>query len=114
MRTLASSKMVLALSLLAITAPNGIALAQDGGPGEMPLEIEVPEDPMQVLLGKQKGKKVGIVLESGSEIGGTVADVTFDSVTLREVTGKEMFDATIRIDQVAAVLQRRDAAPAAK
>ena len=53
------------------------------------------------------GKRVKLRLVSGQDIDGQVAKVGVHAVLLTELTGAEFFDATVRLDQVAAVIARR-------
>ena len=52
------------------------------------------------------GKKVSVVLKSGTELTGKVANVGNDTVTLSELSGKEYFDAVIDLDDISAVEYR--------
>ena len=60
-------------------------------------------DAMASILKDRKGKKVTVVLQSGTEISGKVADVGGSTLTLNELSGKEFFDAVIDLDDVSAV-----------
>jgi hypothetical protein len=55
----------------------------------------------------QVGKRVKLKLVSGQDIEGQVARVGNEAVLLTELTGMEFFDATVRLNQVAAVIVRR-------
>ena len=48
-----------------------------------------------------------LVLASGTEISGTVAEVRDHTVVLRALTGKDFYDALVVVDDVAAVEVRR-------
>ncbi len=48
-----------------------------------------------------------VKLLSGQDVDGKVANVGTQAFTLSELSGMELFDATIRLDQVAAVILRR-------
>lgn len=50
------------------------------------------------------GKRVKIKLLSGQDLDGKVAKVGTQAVLLSELSGMEFFDATLRLDQVAAVV----------
>jgi hypothetical protein len=82
----------------------GTAAAADtpGGGSAIPAG-EIPD-----VLRARSGKPVTLQLRSGKEYGGTVAEVRADSVVLRTLTGKEFFDAIVRLDDVSAVELRRD------
>jgi hypothetical protein len=49
------------------------------------------------------GKPVALLLQSGTQIGGTVAEVRDHAVVLKGVTGREMSDALVRLDDVSVV-----------
>lgn len=89
-RTIAG--LVLGFSLLA--AANAGAQGGDGG---MPTG-EIPE-----VLRARVGKPVTVLLRSGKEYGGTVAEVRAQSVVLKSLSGKEFYDAIVRLDDVSAV-----------
>lgn len=63
-------------------------------------------DTTQSVVAAQKGKRITVRLRSGQEISGTVRDVTDRLVVIGEISGKEFFDAVIRLDDVEAVLIR--------
>jgi hypothetical protein len=58
------------------------------------------------ILASQVGKTVELHLSSGEKIGGEVASVGEDLVHLTSLTGMEMFEATVTIDDIAAVVVR--------
>ena len=62
--------------------------------------------PLRDTLKSRVGAKVLLRLVSGEEIGGTVRQVGDTAVQLSEVTGREFYDAVIRIDHVSAVIVR--------
>jgi hypothetical protein len=62
---------------------------------------------MITTLQAQAGKRVKVKLASGQDLEGQVARVSAHAVVLTELTGMEFFDATIRLEQVAAVIVRR-------
>lgn len=66
-------------------------------------------DTMRQAIEQHAGKRVKFKLVSGQDIEGIVAKVGNQAVSLTELTGMEFFDATVRIDQVAAVIVRRAA-----
>lgn len=57
-------------------------------------------------LNQLKGQKAQLHLRSGKEIEGVVGAITKDAVELRNLVGREFFDAVIRIDDIAAVVYR--------
>lgn len=58
------------------------------------------------MLQSQSGKQVELILKSGQSIGGKVAFVGDNVVHLTAITGKEMFEATISISDISAVVVR--------
>jgi len=89
-RTIAG--LVLGFSLLAVTHA-----AAQGGEGGMPAG-DIPD-----VLRARVGKPVTVQLRSGKEYGGTVAEVRGQSVVLKNLSGKEFYDAIVRLDDVLAV-----------
>jgi hypothetical protein len=55
------------------------------------------------VLKTRIGKPVALLLQSGTQIGGTVAEVRDHAVVLKGVTGREMSDALVRLDDVSVV-----------
>jgi hypothetical protein len=99
MRSVSTAIAVLAL-LLAPVASLSTAEAQDAK-----LEIK-SGDNMKTVLERQMGKRVGLVLTTGPEIAGVVTTVGDNVVQLTEVTGRELFDAVVTLDKIAAVVVR--------
>ena len=73
---------------------------------EPAVELNSP-DVLRQILDQQVGKRVKIKLLSGQDLDGKVAKVGTQAVALTELSGMEFFDATVRLDQVAAVIVRR-------
>ena len=91
--------------VLAIASPAGslvsTAMAQEsassaGNPGTIRQALE-----------HQLGKRAKLKLVSGQDLEGKIAEVGNEVVIVDELTGMEFFGATVRIDQVAAVIVRR-------
>ncbi|HEU4684572.1 MAG TPA: hypothetical protein VFS39_08745 [Nitrospira sp.] len=61
-------------------------------------------DALRHVLEQQVGKRVKVKLISGQELDGKVQKVGAQAATLSELGGMDFFDATVRLDQVAAVL----------
>ncbi|MCO6432548.1 MAG: hypothetical protein J5J00_16970 [Deltaproteobacteria bacterium] len=57
-------------------------------------------------LEKLVGKKVILKVANGDELSGTVKEVGTESVVISQLTGKEFYDALVKIDQIAAVIAR--------
>lgn len=61
---------------------------------------------MKSLLEQHVGKRVKIKLCSGQDVEGKVAKVGSHAVQLTELVGMELFDATIKLNDVAAVIAK--------
>ncbi len=61
-------------------------------------------DVIKSALEQQIGKRVKVKLESGQDLDGKVAKVGSHAVQLAELTGMEFFDATVKLDEIAAVI----------
>lgn len=73
---------------------------------EPAVELNSP-DVLRQMLEQQVGKRVKVKLLSGQDLDGKVTRVGTQAVALTELSGMEFFDATVRLDQVAAVIVRR-------
>lgn len=85
---------LLILSLIAATA-----FAAE----EAAIDLNGP-DVLRYALEQQVGKRVKLKLVSGQDLDGKVQKVGVQAVTLAELGGMDFFDATVRLDQVSAVL----------
>jgi hypothetical protein len=73
-----------------------------------PLSIN-SDDSIQSVLSAQKDKRVTLRLKSGDELSGTVGDVNDNIVHIKQLTGKEFFDAAVAIKGILAVeIRTRD------
>jgi hypothetical protein len=61
---------------------------------------------MRLAFNEQMGKRVRVRLSSGEDIEGQVARVGTAAVGLTQLTGQEFFNATINLEEVAAVIVR--------
>ncbi len=95
----AAFSLVLSLATVAgVWAANAEAQqnsADTGNPGSI-----------QQALEQQLGKHAKLKLVSGQDIEGKVAEVGNEVVIVSELTGMEFYGATVRLDQVAAVIVR--------
>ncbi len=100
-----NGRMGLVVVLLCVLAGGSFSLpfAQADEPT---IELNSP-DVLRQMLEQQVGKRVKVKLLSGQDLDGKVAKVGTHAVTLTELSGMEFFDATVRLDQVAAVIVRR-------
>ena len=67
-----------------------------------------PSPSIKSALEVRTGKPAKIKLVSGQDIEGRVQSVGAEVVIIAELTGMEFFSATVRIDQVAAVIYRTE------
>ncbi len=72
---------------------------------EQVLDLNSP-DAMKHALEQQVGKRVKVKMESGHDLEGKVARVGSHAVQLTELSGMEFFDATVKIEEIAAVIVR--------
>ncbi|NOT22711.1 MAG: hypothetical protein HOP22_08290 [Nitrospiraceae bacterium] len=70
---------------------------------EQAIDLNSPEA-IRHTLEQQAGKRVKLKLVSGQDVEGKVSKVGLHAVVVTELSGMEFFDATVRIDQVAAVI----------
>jgi hypothetical protein len=73
------------------------AAAQSGG------DAGIPPGEIPAVLKARVGKPVTLILRSGKEYGGTVGEVREQSVVLKSLSGKEFYDALVRLDDVSAI-----------
>jgi hypothetical protein len=66
-------------------------------------EATFPPGGIAEALKARVGKPIMLHLDSGSQIGGTVAEVRDHAVVIKGVTGRELSDALVNLDDVAAV-----------
>ena len=64
------------------------------------------DDSLRSVLGAYKDKRVTVKLKSGSELTGKVGALNNNLVQLKELSGKEFYDAVIDMDKVEAVIVR--------
>ncbi|TJY61028.1 hypothetical protein E4T66_10350 [Sinimarinibacterium sp. CAU 1509] len=69
--------------------------------------LAMADDPnMRDALSSNKGKRVTVMLGAGQELTGTVSDFGSGTVKLTELSGKEYYDAIVRIDRIEALVVR--------
>jgi hypothetical protein len=73
---------------------------------QAPVDLNSP-DSIRVTLEAQLKKRVRVKLVSGQDLEGQVAQLGSHAVLLTELAGMEFYDATVRLDQIAAVVVRR-------
>lgn len=69
------------------------------------VDLNSPEA-IRHTLEQQTGKRAKLKLQSGQELEGKISKVGSNVVVVSELSGMEFFDATVRVDQVAAVIVR--------
>lgn len=65
-----------------------------------------PGSDVRSVLASQAGKTVTLRLRAGEEIGGKVQLVGNQLVHLSQVTGRDFYDAAVRLDAIDAVIAR--------
>lgn len=93
---------IVGLALLLSTAAGFVvssASAQETGAAANPTSI-------RMALEQQLGKRAKLVLASGEDVEGKVAEVSDKVVIIQELTGMEFYGATVRLDEVAVVIVR--------
>ena len=93
--------MVYALTLIIGLGFVGTATVAAGD--EPTVDLNSP-DTIKSMLEQQVGKRVKLKLESGQDLEGKVAKIGSHAVQLGELTGMEFFDATVKLDKIAAVI----------
>jgi hypothetical protein len=83
----------------------GLSYAGTVSADESTVDLNSP-DAIKSALEQQVGKRVKVKLESGHDLEGKVAKVGSQAVQLVELTGMEFFDATVKLDEIAAVIVR--------
>ena len=76
-----------------------------GWAGEQAIDLNSP-DAIRQTLAQHTGKRIKLMLISGQDLDGKVAQVGTQTVVISELVGMEFFSATVRVDQVAAVIMR--------
>lgn len=104
MKVHAMTRTVLGLGFAALLlAPQAPAAAQAPAAGQEKKVFE-EQDTMASVLSRLEGKPVRIRLAGGGEeIVGKLEKVGKEVVHLSNLSGREFFDAVVRVDQVAAV-----------
>jgi hypothetical protein len=93
--------MVCALALIVGLGFPGTATMAAGE--EATVDLNSP-NAIKSALEQQIGKRVKVKLESGQDLEGKVAKIGSHTVQLTELTGMEFFDATVKLDEIAAVI----------
>ncbi len=86
--------------VLTLVLAAGTAAAEEAG-----FTVE-PGASVRDVLAKQTGQSVTLRLKGGEEIGGKVKLVGNELVHLTQLTGRDFYDAAVRLDAVEAVIVR--------
>ena len=70
-------------------------------------EATFPPGGIAEALKARVGKQVTLHLASGTQLGGTIAELRDQAVVVKGITGRDLLDALVRLDQVAAIEVRR-------
>lgn len=99
----AKARAALGLGLAAMLLGAAAPVAAQAAPQEKKMTFE-EQDSMESVLRRFEGKTVRLRLAgSGEELVGKLQKVGKELAHLSELTGREFFDAVVRIDQVSAV-----------
>lgn len=89
---------------LALILSLGVVESSTVAAGEEPIVDLNSPNAIKSVLEQQVGKRVKLKLESGQDLEGKVAKIGSHAVDLAELTGMEFFDATVKLDEIAAVI----------
>jgi hypothetical protein len=88
---------VLVVSFLTVSDSNTFA-------DEQKYELKSAAATIRDVLTENTGKRVIVRMESGENLEGTVTKVGESLVHIAKLSGKDFYDAVVRIDQISAVL----------
>ncbi|HEX9742571.1 MAG TPA: hypothetical protein VGA17_07245 [Nitrospiraceae bacterium] len=69
------------------------------------LDLNSPES-IHIILERHLGQRVTVNLVGGGELQGAVSKVGTTSLYITELTGREFFDAVVRLDHISAVVAK--------
>ena len=99
-------RMMVTVCTLALIFGLGFAGTATMATGEEPtVDLNSP-DAIKSVLEQQVGKRVKVKLESGQDLEGKVAKIGSHAVQLVELAGMEFFDATVKLEEITAVIVR--------
>ena len=87
----------LVVSSLAVYAPNVLA-------AEQKYELKSAAVTINDVLSENVGKRVIVRMDSGENLEGTVSKVGVSLVHISKISGKDFYDAVVRIDRISTVL----------
>lgn len=95
--------LVMACGLALILSLGVVESATVAAGEESIVDLNSP-DAIKSVLEQQVTKRVKLKLESGQDLEGKVAKIGSHAVQLAELTGMEFFDATVKLDEITAVI----------
>jgi hypothetical protein len=95
--------MVAVCALVLIFGLGGAETAAVAAGEEPTVDLNSP-DAIKSVLEQQVGKRVKVKLESSQDLDGKVAKIGSHAVQLAGLTGMEFFDATVKLNEIAAVI----------
>ena len=99
-----NQRLMIVVLVLAMTVGLGcMGMVTTAVADEPTVDLNSP-DALKSALEQQVGKRVKLKLESGQDVEGKVAKVGSHAVQLAELTGMEFFDATVKLEDIAAVI----------
>ena len=99
-------QMMVMVCTLALIFGQGFAGTATMAVGEEPTVDLNSLDAIKSVLEQQVGKRVKVKLESGQDLEGKVAKIGSHAVQLVELAGMEFFDATVKLEEITAVIVR--------
>ena len=88
-----------------MSAVLGLVLISGLYAGEVPFELNPQFGVKEVLLAKV-GARVAVKTDSGETLEGTVTKVGDQLLHLSKITGKDFYDAIVRIDKITSVVMK--------
>ena len=95
---------VIVAAFIVVVALGGVMLSRVGAQDQQ-ANLSAA-DAMRLALNEQVGKRVRVKLASGQDLEGQVVRVGTHAAALTQLTGLEFYNATVAIDQIAAVIVR--------
>jgi hypothetical protein len=103
MRRVFSSRVIVG-TIIVVVGIGSLTLSRVGAQDSQ-ANLSTP-DAIRLALNEQVGKRAKLKLTSGQDLEGQVARVGTHAVALTQLTGQEFYNATVAIEQVAAVIVR--------
>jgi hypothetical protein len=88
-----------------VSAVIGLVMVSGVYAGEVPFELNPQFGVKEVLLGKV-GARILVKTDSGETLEGTVTTVGHQLLHLSKITGKDFYDAIVRIDRITSVVMK--------